>query len=252
MGKNIIMAVAWLLLPLLCSAQTLNIYCEENAQYRGPDGKFVGLDIEIVSELQKRVGNTDQIQLVPWTRGLKYLDTAPNTLLFSMARSKERNDLYQWIGPMSQAIYGFYAKSNTTVVVNNLDDARKVGSIGVYRNDVRDKFLTNLGFNNLDRTSNNESNLRKLMAGRVDLIASSAFGIRVETKMAGYNMKDVKFVYAFLKLPIYIAASKQTDPKIIANWNAALESMKKDGTLVAIFKKYLPEQDAAFLDSMMN
>ena len=251
MGKYLIIA-ATLLLTLSCEAQTLNINCEENAQYRGPDGKMTGLDIEIVSELQKRIGNTDQIQLVPWTRGLKYLDTVPNTLLFSMARTKERNNLYQWIGPISEAVYGFYAKSGTSVVINSLDDARKAGPIGVYRNDVRDKFLTDLGFNNLDRTSNNESNLKKLMAGRVNMIASSAFGIRVEARMAGYNMNEVKFLYAFLKLPVFIAASKQMDPKIVASWNVAIESMKKDGSLVAIFRKYLPEQDDAFLNSMLN
>lgn len=241
-----------LLLPILCTAQTLNIYCEENSQSRGPDGKLTGMDIEIVSALQKRVGNTDDIQLVPWTRGLKYLDTNPNTLLFSMARSKEREKLYQWIGPISVSVYGFYAKSGTQVVITNLDDARKVESIGVYRNDVRDKFLTDHGFTNLDRTSNNESNLKKLMAGRVDIIASSALGIRAEIKLAGYTMNDVKFLYAFLKLPIYIAASRQTDPKIVATWNAALESMKKDGSLLAIFKKYVPDQDSAFFDALTN
>jgi len=56
-------------------------------------------------------------------------------------------------------------------------------------------------------------------------------------------MKDVKFLYAFLKVPIFIAVSKNTDAKIVADWNAALTTMEKDGTLKTIFKKYLPDQE---------
>jgi polar amino acid transport system substrate-binding protein len=56
-------------------------------------------------------------------------------------------------------------------------------------------------------------------------------------------LKDVKFLYAFLHSQIYIAVSKNTNPKIVGDWNAALESMKKDGTLKRIFNKYSPDQD---------
>jgi polar amino acid transport system substrate-binding protein len=241
--KLSLFAATYLLFALSGAAQNLNIYCEDDSQIKRPDGKFSGMDIEIVSEIQKRVGNTDQIQLVPFTRGLKYLDAEPNTLLFSMARTKERNDRYQWIGPVSEAVYGFYAKADSNIVINSLDDARKVASIGVYRNDIRDQFLTRQGFTNLDRADNSFLNLRKLMAGRDDVIASSAFGIKAEAKHAGYNMKDIKFLYAFLRSQIYIAASKNTDPNVVANWNSALDSMKKDGTLKSIFKKYAPDQE---------
>jgi polar amino acid transport system substrate-binding protein len=243
MRKLFLLVTTCLLFASASSAQNLNIYCEENAQLRTPDGKVTDMDIEIVAEIQKRVENTDQIQLVPWTRGLKYLNSEPNTMLFSMARTKERNDSYQWIGPISETVYGFYAKANSTVVINSLDDAKKVASIGVYRNDIRDQFLTKEGFTNLDRADNNFSNFKKLMAGRFVIMASSALGINREIKRAGYDTKEVKFLYAFLKSPIYIAVSKNTDPKIVNNWNNALESMKKDGTLKTIFKKYLFDQD---------
>jgi polar amino acid transport system substrate-binding protein len=232
-----------LLFSLPGSAQNLSIYCEDAAHFKGPDGKITGLDIEIVSEIQRRVGNTDEIQLVPWTRGMKFLDAEPNTILFSMARTKERNDLYQWIGPISETSYGFYTKADSPIVIKNLDDARKVTSIGVYRNDVRDQFLTKEGFTNLERANDNFSNLKKLMAGRVAVIAGTSVGIAVEAQRAGFSVKDVKFLYAFARYPIYIAASKKTSADIVASWNAALDTMRKDGTLKAIFKRYLPDED---------
>ena len=243
MKKLLFVAAINLMFASACVAQSLNIYSEDNAQTKTVDGKFAGLDFDILSELQKRVGNTDRIELVPLTRGIKYLDTQANTILFSLARTKERNNRYQWIGPISESSYGFYAKADSTITINNLDDAKKVASIGVYRNDIRDQFLTKEGFTNLDRADNNISNFKKLMAGRTAVIASSAFGIKDETKRTGYSMQDVKLLYVFFKSPVYIAASKDTNPKVVSSWNSALESMKKDGTLKAIFKKYFPDQE---------
>ena len=243
MKKFLIFAATALLIMQSGTAQNLHIYCEDSAQFLTPEGKSGSLDVEIVSEIQRRVGNTDAIQFVPWTRGLKYLESETNAILFSMARSKERNDQYQWIGPISESVYGFYAKADSPVVINSLDDARILPSIGVYRNDIRDQFLSKEGFTNLDRAANNLSNLKKLMAGRVAVIASTSLAIKSEAKRVGYRLKDVKFLYGFLKLPIYIAASKSTDPRIVANWNAALDSMKKDGTLKKIFESYLADAD---------
>ena len=242
MKKTLLLTAAFVLLTLSGAGQALNIYCEDDTQFRGPDGKFSGLDVEIVSEIQKRVGNSDVIQLVPWTRGIKYLESEPDTLLFSMARTKERNERYQWIGPISEVAYSFYTKADSPIVINSLDDARKLASIGVYRNDIRDQFLTKENFSNLDRADTSFSNVKKLIAGRVVVIASTATGIQSEARRIGFDLSNLKFLYTFLRSHVYIAASKNTDPKIVANWNAAVESMKKDGAFDAIFKKYGVDQ----------
>ena len=222
----------------------LNLYCEEDPpfQFRAADGQLTGLTVDIVTEIQRRVGNTDPIQVVPWARGLLYLDNEPDTLLFSMSRTAERNDQYQWIGPIVETVFGFYTKENSKVVIKSLADAKRVNSIGVYRGDVREAFLLKNGFTNLDQTTDNLSNFRKLMAGRFVLYAGASNGIASEAERAGFSRKDVKLVYEFLKTQDFIAASKQTDPKIVAQWNAALESMKKDGTFQSLFTKYLPDQ----------
>ena len=69
------------------SAQKLQIFCEDDKpmQFKAADGSLTGLTVEVVQEIQKRVGNTDPIQMLPWARGLKYLNEEPNTVLFSSA-----------------------------------------------------------------------------------------------------------------------------------------------------------------------
>ena len=80
--------------------------------------QLTGLTIEIVQEIQKRVGNNDKIQVVPWARGIDKINNNPNTLLFSMARTQDREDAYQWIGPIMANIYGLYAKSDSNLRIH--------------------------------------------------------------------------------------------------------------------------------------
>ena len=225
----------------LC-AQGLSIYCEDDAplQFAGADGKLTGFSIEIVKEIQKRVGNKDEIHMVPWARGLANLNNEPNSMLFSMARNAERNQQYQWIGPIAETTYGFYVKADSSLKITSLEDAKKVGLIGVYRGDVRDQFLTRQGFTNLDRANSNVSSFRKLMLDRNVMYVDSPMGVKSLAERAGFSLADVRVVYNFMKIQLYIAASKDTDPAVVAKWNRALEVMKKDTTFLNIHKKYLP------------
>ena len=221
------------------SAQKLQIYCEDDKplQFKTPDGNLTGLTVEVVQEIQKRVGNTDPIQMLPWARGLKYLNEEPNTVLFSMARTAERNDLYQWVGPISETVMGLYAKADSTIQIKSLDDAKKVRAIGVYRDDLRDQYLTRAGFTNLDRTTEAVQSYKKLMLGRIDLFASSA------NEVAENRYINVKLVFPLLKAQVFIAVNHETDSAIVTRWDEALEAMKKDGSFKAIYHKYYPGRD---------
>ena len=221
------------------SAQKLQIFCEDDKpmQFKAADGSLTGLTVEVVQEIQRRVGNNDPIQMVPWARGLKYLNEEPNTVLFSMGRTAERNDLYQWVGPVSEEVMGLYAKADSRLRIKSLDDAKKVHAIGVYRDDIRDQYLTNKGFTNLYRVTSGMQNYKMLMLGRIDLFASSI------NEVAGNKYVGLKLAFPLLTAQMFIAVSSGTDPAIVAQWNEALAAMKKDGSFKAIFNKYFPGQD---------
>ena len=221
------------------SAQQLRLICEDTPpmQFKAPDGSLTGLTVEVVLEIQKRVGNTDPIQMLPWARGLKMLNEEPNTVLFTMARTAERNDLYQWVGPVSEEIMGLYAKADSPLRIKSLDDAKKVRAIGVYRNDIRDQYLTNKGFTNLYRVIEAAQNYKMLMLGRIDLLASS------EGDVAGSKFKGLKMVFPLMTTQMFIAMNQETDPTVVAKWNEALTTMKADGTFKAIYHKYYPDRN---------
>jgi polar amino acid transport system substrate-binding protein len=221
-------------------AQTLALYCEEDRplQFYGADGQLTGLTIEIVQEIQKRVGNNDKIQVVPWARGIDKINNNPNTLLFSMARTQDREDAYQWIGPIMANIYGLYAKSDSNLRITSIEEAKQLSLIGVYRNDIRDQTLTRLGFTNLDRASSNISSFKKLMMGRIAAYTDSKLGVESLAVASGYRATDVKLIFELFKSELYIAASKTTDKHIVDKWNQALEQMKQDKTFAKLEQKY--------------
>lgn len=223
-------------------AQPLIIYCENDppSQILNTDNSLSGFAVDAVREIQKRVHNNDPIAMVPWARGYNAIQSKPNILLFSMNRTADRNPLFQWIGPILESQYGFYVKADSRIIIASLDDARKIGTIGVYRDDVRDLFLTKAGFANLDRAVDNQTNIKKLMSGRIDAFAGSPLGIAEVLGLAGFQATDVKLAFIFLKTQSYIAASKNMPVGIVEAWNDVLASMKADGSFKAILDKYYP------------
>jgi polar amino acid transport system substrate-binding protein len=240
------------LAPLLLSilfcgfgtAQSLTIYTEIDApgQFYRPDGSLSGLAVEVVKEIQKRTGNTDRIKVIPWARGYLELQTLPNVVLFATARTAERNALFKWVGPTDEKRYSLFVKADSKLVLKSLDDASKLGSIGVYKDDVRDLYLTGKGFKNLDRTIDNISNVKKLMSGRIDAFAFATTGIPELAQSAGFRAEDLKEALPILKVQLYIAFSQSTPDATVKAWDKAFKQMKKDKTFEHIYRKYYPLQ----------
>lgn len=221
-------------------AQSLTIYTEiaPPNQYLDDNGFLTGYYVELVHELQKRTGNSDAIQVVPWIRGYNEVLAKPNVLLFSVVRSKERDPLFQWVGPAAESAFSFYVRADSKTVIRDLKDAKKLGLIGVYKEDIRDQFLTRAGFTNLDRSIDMETMVKKLMAGRIDAMVGAAEGIAQITESAGFQAGDIKGIYSFMNVQTYLAFSRGTPPKVVRAWQKALDAMKKDGSFEVIFRKY--------------
>jgi polar amino acid transport system substrate-binding protein len=221
-------------------SQTLAIYCEDKApaQIKNTDGTLSGFVVETVRELQKITGIRGNIEMVPWARGYHLASTYPDVMLFSMTRTKERDKLFYWVGPVNEANFYFYAKAASKIKITSLEDAKKINKIGVYRNDVRDQMLTKAGFTNLVRSNDNVENINKLMQGRIDVYVSSNITMPGESLKAGITPTDLKPLFLIAQAQTYIAVSKGTDPELPKSLNKALDEMKMDGSFKKLFEKY--------------
>ena len=223
-------------------AQPLTILTESDppAQIVSPSGELSGYTIELVHEIQKLVGNNDPIKVLPWARAYQMIERGPRVVLFLMSRTKERNPLFQWVGPVMELEFGLYGKADTTLKLASLEDAKKVSKIGVYRDDARDQILTAAGFNNLQRTNTLPQNVKMIMLGRLDLYAGSSLTYADDARMAGYKPSDLKLVLPFKKIQVYIAMSSDMPVEIVNDWNNALDTLKQNGTFQKLWKKYYP------------
>jgi polar amino acid transport system substrate-binding protein len=123
-----------------------------------------------------------------------------------------------------------------------LADAKKVRAIATYKDDVREQQLKTMGFTNLDSSKSPTSNLKKLLAGRVDLWLYSNLGVPSVAGQIGVNPGDVELLLPFKDFNAYIALSKGTPQAMVSQWQAALDDMKREGTFEKISRQWLPPE----------
>src|SRR5881397_3481136 len=84
------------------------------------DGKVSGLSVEIVEEIQRRVGSRVPIQVLPWARAYRMAQEQPDVALFGTTRTAERDKLFQWVGPIVAGRTSLYTKRGTGLRLNSL------------------------------------------------------------------------------------------------------------------------------------
>src|SRR6056297_1077756 len=216
-------------------SQELEIYTEISglAQFYDEKGELVGSSIEIVREIQNRIGDTTNIQVVPWARGYHALENKAHVILFSTTLTEDRKPKFKWVGPLYRLDWAFFVKKGSQINLNSLEEAKKLRSIGTYRDDAREQFLIQEGFTNLDSARNSVINVKKLIAGRIDAVIASDAGLKVSLEELGSTLDDVEKAFIIRTYELFIAFSKETPDIIVDEWRKALKEMYQDGT----FKK---------------
>lgn len=232
----------------LLAAQSLNIYTEEWSPISfSVDGKPDGLAVQIVEEIQKRINNQDPIKVVPWARGWKMLTEQPNTVLFAMTRTAEREQMFTLIGPVAVGTINFYALKNSGIKITSLDDARTAKAIGVYRAAVEEQMLLKEGFTNVAASSTPLLSAKQLIKRRIDLWCSTNLTAPSILAEAGTSIDEVESLYTISANHLYIAFSKGTPNAVIEQWQHSLEAIKQDGTFATIYHAWLPKDEPPML-----
>jgi polar amino acid transport system substrate-binding protein len=201
-------------------------------------GVLVGPSVEIVKEIQKRVGSKVPIQVYPWARAYKMALEDENVVLFGTTYTKVRHDKFKWVGPLATKRDILVARKGSGIKIDNLEDAKKVKRIGTLRDDTRERLLKMHGFTNCEPVSDEQLNAQKLAIGRIDLWAYKIPGLRTVCDLAGVDYREFEEVYHLRKIDLMIAFSKKTSDSIVEKWKNAFDEMSADGTIMQIRKKW--------------
>lgn len=202
------------------------------------NGILVGPSVEIVKEIQKRVGSQEQIQVYPWARAYKMALEEENVILFGMTYTKVRQDKFKWVGPLATKRDILVAKKGSGIKIKDLEDAKKVKRIGTLRDDTRERLLKSYGFTNLEPVSDEQLNAKKLALGRIDLWTYKIPGLITVCDLAGVDYTEFEEVYHLREIDLMIAFSKKTSDSIVKKWSDAFNELSADGTIMQIRKKW--------------
>jgi polar amino acid transport system substrate-binding protein len=239
--RGCILLICMLLFAAGPAAADMTLITEEFPPFNyTQNGKLTGVATAVVREICRRLGTADNIEILPWARGYKRLQTEPNVVLFTTAWTKERAPLFNWVGPLFSVRLGFYARKNDPRRISSLEAAKKVAAIACYKDDFREQILKSLGFTNLDSSRDPKSDIRKLISGRVDLWFFDNIGAPQVAREDGIDPGQIKEIFTYKQTFSYIAISKQTSPAIVRQWQATLDEMKADGTFWWLTRKWLP------------
>ena len=99
------------------------------------NGELVGYSVDIVKEIQRRVGSQEQIKVLPWARAYNMALTEDNIVLFSITYTEERKNSFKWICPLLTKRDILVARKNSGISIKSIEDAKKVARIGTIRDD---------------------------------------------------------------------------------------------------------------------
>ena len=208
------------------------------------DGEITGLATEVVSELIKRTGTDSDIEMVPWPEGYQALSEQPNVALFSTVMTAERKALFQWVGPLAIQDTNLYALKASGIEIANLDQARKAGRIATVSKYYSEQMLGEAGFTDTESHADRATTLRRLLDGKVRLVAASNTEMPATLKAAGTSPDDLRNAFTISTDLVYIAFSRGTSPALVVRWQEALDAMKRDGTFAGIYARWLPGEVA--------
>ena len=235
-----IIVMVWALSVSAHASEMMILTVEEPpGNFTDETGDISGLSVDYVREIQRRMGSTSPILMVPAARLLKTVFSQSNVAAFSVARTPEREDKANWITLVMRKPWALYAKKGSGLRINSLEDAKKVNAIGVLRDGIREDWLKQQGFKNLIEASEHEKNIKLLMREKVSLIFYSPHGAAHLCRKLGYDFNELEpvlFPHASLS---YIVMSKNgTPPETVKLWQETAQQIKNDGTFERLAEKW--------------
>ena len=246
MRRVIIFLTALLVASAPVAAQTiptLTIMTEDWVPYQFLEGpELRGISVDLMVEMLERIGSDqtrNDIQLLPWARAYRVMETRENTVLFSMTRTPEREPLFRWVGPIFQNITYLIAPKKRNIKIKSPGDLHNF-KFGTIRDDASELFLLRLGLNvdQFTRNALTKLNLLMLNAGRVDMIVSGWEAFVSDVAITGLNQDDFETIYTVDSSDVSFAFHRDTPDWVIQRFQKALDDIKAEGLYDRIFEKY--------------
>lgn len=223
------------------SAQTVEFWMEEsNAPYSHlkENGTLDGLWFDIANEIKRDTNLQVQWRSAPWKRLFTTVKQTPNTVVFGILRTVEREDNFIFIGPITdRRIFLYKLKKRTDITLEELEDAKPY-TVGGLRGAYHTEFIKTQGIRT-EEVASSQTNIKKLLRGRFDLTIMEEYTFAGGIEQSGLNHNDFEKVLLLDTSHYYIALHKDTDQKVVETLQHRVKQISENGTLHRIKELYL-------------
>lgn len=237
--------------PALPPLPSLQAYTEHlpPLNFLDDNGQAAGFSSELLRLMANQARLDLDIQLQPWPRAVQAAASQSNSILYSLTRLPEREGRYRWVGPISERRIMLYSlsKRRDLPAFRDLKDLRELPQlrglkVGVVRESAAARLLQSEGLRvgeELELALDDGSNLRKLLASRMDLIVLLDWA-------AAWHLKQLRLDYNTLRPVLELDARHSywyglhpdTDERLVQALQAALDQLRRDGRYARLRQRY--------------
>ena len=183
------------------------------------NGVVKGSITTIVKKTLQCAEMTAEYQMLPWNRAFNKAKNTKDTLIYSMARTPERELEFIWIGPVHSTQVNLYKlKSRTDIKINSFNDIKnyrllllKGGFIVESFNNAN--FIEGKHYRLID---SNVFRTKMLFAGRYDLVDYTELQIISLLENTGHTRDQLEIVMPLAtNRVLYLAINKHADQKVV-------------------------------------
>lgn len=196
---------------------------------------------EIVTAAFSEAGHSVSIQFVPWNRAMEYAKTGKVDGLHGGWHSKRRETWFVFSDPLPGNELVFYKRRGTPPEqFTSYEDLKPftIGTVRAYRNP---KAFETADLK-IDVAVSDQSNLRKLANGRIDLILidRAVAEYLLSTELTEYRDQLVALEPAVEHLALYVLISREVENhlQIVNDFNRGLAEIRSHGKISKILKKH--------------
>ena len=206
-------------------------------------GELQGISTDLLDIVFQDLGinkTKSDVVLFPWARAYAIVQKKPNSVLYSMTRTENREQLFKWAGPIIKTKVSLIANKSSKIKINDVSDINNY-KVGAVRSDIGEQELLakNVSKKNISIVTDLEQNIRKLTAKRIDILAYEESSVYWRIKMMGENPDDFETIYTLKEGDLYYAFSKETPDEVIGSFQKAIDKVKSSDKYQEILIKYL-------------
>lgn len=219
----------------------LRLACLEYPPYVGAELPSKGYVSEIVTRALDHAGYRSEIQIYPWERAFEFGKAGKVDGVFTVWHRKEREEWFFYSAALPANEIGFFQRRDANISFETLKDLAPY-TIGTVRGYSNPPEFTKADFLKKSPGKDDEQNLRKLLAGRLDLVLIDR-GVAehlIRTHFADRKGEIVWIDRPIERLPQHVVFPKKSKAaaEVRRRFDAALAELRANGVVMKILEKH--------------